>query len=160
MYVSSQTVTAWFLFHYKSDVAVLSIYIRALFYFKIEKIKRKDKEIKNHLILGKMHRTGIELTTTGLIGPCSNHCVMEDFQYNDTLFPIYRLSIFMIIPTRANCVKEIGTPRLSGNSANTRGAPISVKAVFSEKALKQWERVSSLTSMSVSLNIRITYFLL
>ena len=81
-----------------------------------------------------MHCTGIELTTPGSIGPCSNHYAMEDFQFNDT--PIYRQSIFMIISTRANCVKGIGTPCLSANSVNTRGVPISVKAVFSGKSVE------------------------
>ena len=42
--------TAWPLFHYKSSIVVISIYIRTLFYFKIETNKKErqgNKKNKN-----------------------------------------------------------------------------------------------------------------
>ena len=48
MWGMSKNKTAWPLFHYRSGVVVLSIYIRTLFYFNIE-TNKKDKEKKGQI---------------------------------------------------------------------------------------------------------------
>ena len=73
----------WLLFHCKSSIVVLSIYIRTLFYFKtseVRKIKRKDKEIKKKLILMKMFIAGFDLTIPESGGQCAKHCAKKDLE--------------------------------------------------------------------------------
>ena len=72
----------WLLFHGKSSIAVLSIYIRTLFYFKIEKNnkERQGNKKNNNLILRKMIMVGFELTIPGCGGLCANHCTTKDLQ--------------------------------------------------------------------------------
>ena len=70
----------WLLFHCKSSIVILSIYICTLFKIKIEKNKKeiRDNKKNNNLILSKMILVGLELTTTGSTGQCANHCATKD----------------------------------------------------------------------------------
>ena len=69
----------WPLFHCKSSIVVLSIYIRTLFYFKNRKNKKESQGNKNNnLTLRKMFIAGLELTTADSRGQRANHCAMKD----------------------------------------------------------------------------------
>ena len=71
----------WLLFHCKSSIVILSIYINTLFYFKIEKNKKERQgNKKNNLILRKMIAVGLELTTPDSTGQCANHCAAKDLK--------------------------------------------------------------------------------
>ena len=62
------------LFHCKSSIVALSIYICTLFYFKIEKNKKERQgNKKNNLILRKMIIVGLELTILDSRGQCAYH---------------------------------------------------------------------------------------
>ena len=85
---------AWLLFHCKSFIVVLSLYICTLFYFHIEK-NTKERQGKK-LIRRKMYSAGFKLTSPGCRGQCSHHCAIEVSQFSDSIFPIYRQPIFII----------------------------------------------------------------
>ena len=92
----------WRLFHCKSFIVVLSIYIRTLFYFEIEKNKKGRQGKPKKIIRRNMYSTGFELTTSDSRGRCSHHCAIDDLQFSDAIFPIYRKPIFIINLTRTN----------------------------------------------------------
>ena len=70
------------LFHCKSSIVVLSIYIRKLFHFKIEKNKKERQRNKNNnnLILRKLFMAGLKLTMPESRGLCANHCATKALQ--------------------------------------------------------------------------------
>ena len=71
----------WLLFHCKSSIVILSIHICTLFYFKIEKNKKKRQgNEKKNWFWEKMIRAGLELTTPDSSGQCSNHCAKKDLK--------------------------------------------------------------------------------
>ena len=72
----------WLLFHCKSSIVILSIYICTSFYCKIEKNKkeRQGNKKNNNLILRKMIHVGLELATPDSTGQCANHYATKDLK--------------------------------------------------------------------------------
>ena len=60
-----------------SFIVVLTIYIRTLFYFEIEKNKKKRQGKTKYLIRRKIYRTGFELTNPDSRDRCSHHCALQ-----------------------------------------------------------------------------------
>ena len=76
-YLPCWKIKVWFLFHCKSNIVVLSIYIRTMFYFKIE----KDKEIKKNWFWGKwLSWVSNSRSLSDSRGQCANHCAKKDLQ--------------------------------------------------------------------------------
>ena len=96
-YLSFWKIKVWLLFHCKSSIVILSIYICTLFNFKIEKNKkeRQGNKKNNNLILSKMILVGLELLTPGSTGQCANHCATKIKTWA-CICPIYRQPIFII----------------------------------------------------------------
>ena len=67
---------------------------------KLRKIKKKDKE----KIKYKMYSAGFELTIPDSKSWCFHHCAMEDLQFSNSIFAIYRQPIFIM---NLNAVKIV-----------------------------------------------------
>ena len=62
-------------------------FIRTLFYFKIEKNKKKTQgNKKKNLILRQIYVAGLELPIPDSWGQCANRCAMEDLKLERVFF--------------------------------------------------------------------------
>ena len=134
----------WRLYHCKSCIVVLSIYIRTLFYFKVEKNKkeRQGNKKNNRLIPRKMIIVGFELTIPDSGGQCANHCATKDLKlrmYLSYLF-IMNLNTDKTVSMQSELLAFLPT--------------LYTRKEFQQVSRPQLsERVSSLTRRSLSVKI-------
>ena len=86
----------WLLFHCKSSIVIRSIYICTLFYFKIEKIKRKDKEIKKIIWFWGKWFTWDSNSRPLLLQASALTTALRKILSWACICPIYRQPIFII----------------------------------------------------------------